>query len=257
MLKLYGRLARQALRHALRAWPVALILLLYVVLMQLASAQLGRLGLLGGFIAGFLIAALISSYLHLIAQAVAGRPFTLAELRQSFGARFWDVVSVLFALWLIDLGVGMLTASMGPRKDVVLALLGLIMAVFFNPVPELIYQSSSRSFALLAESARFVSRRWPEWLAPNLLFAALLLAPTGLLAGADGPPLGARLLRVQALFSIDGLAQVIAGIPLWLAPVILLFIHWAMVFRGLLFAELTASGGLTARQRAIREAWRR
>jgi hypothetical protein len=253
-LKLYGRLAGKALRHALRAWPLALILLVYTVLMLMASAQLSRLGMVGGFIAGFVIAAFISSYLHLLAQAVAGRPITALDLRQSFGARFWDVVSVLFALWIIQLGVGMLTANMGPRGSIVAALVGLTMAVFFNPVPELIYQGSSRSFALLGEAARFVSARWPEWLAPNLLFAAAVLAPLGLWERQSA---GATLLHLQALFSVSGLAQVIASIPLALAPLMLLFLHWAMVLRGLLFAELNATSGLSARQRAIRDAWRR
>jgi hypothetical protein len=252
MLKLYGRVAAKALRQALRAWPVALVLLVYTVLMQVATAALGRLGLVGGFIAGFVIAALISSYLHLLSLAVAGRAISFGDLRQSFGARFWDVVSVLFALWIIELGVGMLTGGMGPRGQIVVALVGLAMAVFFNPVPELIYLGSSRSFSLLGEAGRFISAHWPEWLAPNLVIAAVVLGPAGLL---QGPEMGARLLRLQALFSVDGLAQVIASIPLWLAPVMLLFIHWAMVFRGLLFAEL--SSGISARQRAIRDAWRR
>jgi hypothetical protein len=44
-------------------------------------------------------------------------------------------------------------------------------------------------------------------------------------------------------------------VPLWMLPLMLLFIHWAMVFRGMLFHEL--SSGISARQRAIRDAWRR
>jgi hypothetical protein len=127
-----------------------------------------------------------------------------------------------------------------------MVLVSLTMAVFFNPVPELLYfgQGRVRSFALLVESAKFISAHWPEWLAPNALFAGAILAPTGILQGG---PFAAHLLTVQALFSLDGLVHTVMAIPLWLAPVMLLFITWAMVFRGLLFAEL--SSGAARRQR--------
>jgi len=36
-----------------------------------------------------------------------------------------------------------------------------------QPVPELLYQSQSRSFGLLAESARFISKYGLEWLFPT------------------------------------------------------------------------------------------
>jgi hypothetical protein len=251
MLRLYGRSALQALKQALRAWPVAFSLLLYAVLMQVVSVLAAPLGMVGGFLIGFAGAACISSYLHLLAQAVAGRKVTLVDLKESFRSRFWDVVSVLFAFWIIDFGVGALVGGMGPKGALVKAMIGLTMAVFFNPVPELLYLGSSRSFSLLADAARFISAHGPEWLVPNLLIAAALLAPTGLL---NGPEMGARVLQLQSVFSIEGMATVIASIPRWLAPIMLLFVHWAMVFRGLLFGAINSGG---ARRQAVRDVWGR
>jgi hypothetical protein len=246
MLKLYARLAGNAIRLALRGWPAAIALFVYAVVFQLAGSLLGQLGMIGGFVVGFVMAFLISSYLHLVSLAVAGRPIRLPDLRESFGARFWDVVSVLFALWVIELGLGFLTSSAGSRGEIVMVLVGLAMAVFFNPVPELIYlaRGQVRSFALLGAAGRFISAHWPEWLGPNVLIAAVILAPAGLIQSG---PVAARILSLQALFSLQGLVVTVLVIPVWLKPIMLIFITWAMVFRGLLFIELTT--GPTRRQR--------
>ena len=247
MLTLYARLAAKAIRLAVRGWPAALALLLYAVAFQLAGSLLGQLGIIGGFLTGFFIAFLISSYLHLLALVVAGRPIRFADVRESFGARFWDVVSVLFAIWILQYVLGALTAGAGERGAIVMVLVALAMAVFFNPVPELIYlgQGRSRSFALLAESGRFISAHWPEWLGPNALFAVLILAPSGLL---EGGPVAARILSMQSLFSIQGLVITVLVIPNWLKPIMLIFITWAMVFRGLLFVELATGQNRRMRQ---------
>jgi hypothetical protein len=247
MLKLYAQLAAKSVRLALRGWPAALALLVYAFAFQLAGSLLGQLGIIGGFLIGFVIAFLISSYLHLVALVVAGRPIRLVDIRESFGARFWDVVSVLFALWIIEYVLGILTGSAGERGQIVMVLVGLAMAVFFNPVPELIYlgQGRVRSFALLGESGKFISAHWPEWLGPNAIFAALILAPSGLLQGG---PVAARILSMQALFSLQGLVVTVLVIPNWLKPIMLIFITWAMVFRGLLFIELSSGKNRRMRQ---------
>jgi hypothetical protein len=250
MFRLYGQCAARALRHALTAWPVAFSLIFYAVAMLTAARFLAPLGIVGRFLLGFVFAACVSSYLHLLARAVEGGKIKFADFKQSFGSRFWDVISVLFAFWIIDIVVSVLVRGMGPNGMLIRAMIGLTMAVFFNPVPELLYQGTSRSFSLLADSARFVSAHGPEWLFPNLVIALAVLAPTGLLQGSA---MGERILQLQAVFSIEGIAQIISTIPPWLTPLMLLFIQWAMVFRGLLFREISSG---SARQRAFRNHWR-
>jgi len=245
MLKLYARLASRAVRLAVRGWPAGVALLVYATVLQVARGISGQLGMVGGFVFGFVVAFLISSYLHLLSLVVGDQRIRLADVRESFGARFWDVVSVLFALWVIELGVGVLTASAGDRGRIIAVLVGLTMVVFFNAVPELIYlaRGQVRSFALLMESGRFISAHWPEWLGPTVLMGAVLLAPFGVLHHGTAAE---RLLNLQSLFSLDGLVLVILAMPLWLKPLMLLFLTWAMVFRGLLFGALSSG---TARKR--------
>ena len=239
----------------MRAWPVAFSLVMYAIILVLAMRLVAPLGRLGGLIIGLIIAGCFSSYLHLISLAVAGSKITFADLRQSFGARFWDVVSVLFAFWIISLCVQMFVApAAGQKADIVMALLGLAMAVFFNPVPELLYQGSSRSFYLLLESGKFISRHGLEWFLPNILAAAALMAPLGLLHG----PAGAVVLSIADLMSPnnDGMAvyNLFMRAPPYLQLPMLAFAHWLMVFRGLLFGALTRG---SPRQRALGKGWGR
>jgi hypothetical protein len=240
MLKLYARLAGKAIRLALRGWPAAVVLPLYAALLQIGGGLLASLGggMVGGFLLAFLIAFLASSYLTLVGLAVAGRKIGFGDFRDSFLAHFGDVISVMFATWVIQLVVSVVARSFGDRGTIIFVLVDLTMVVFFNPIPEMIYLGGgrTRSFGLLMEAARFISAHWPEWLAPSVLMAAVLLAPTGLIQHG---PLAMRLMAFQSLFSLDGLIATLNTLPRWLEPVMLIFINWAMVFRGLLFSELS------------------
>lgn len=254
-MRLYGENAALAVRRGLAAWPVMFSLVLYAGIFLVTGQLAGPLGRAGGFLLGLVLAACFSSYIHLISQVVAGAKVKFTDLRQSFGARFWDVVSVLFAFWIIDLVLTQVIApAAGDKGPIVIALVGLAMAVFFNPVPELLYQGSTRSFALLMAAGRFISKHGLEWLLPNVLFALALLAPLGMLHG----PVGLVVLNVSALLSPNndgmGLYALFARAPLYLQIPMLLFVHFVMVFRGLLFAALTR-GGL--RRNDLRGAWKR
>jgi hypothetical protein len=179
----------------------------------------------------------------------------LSDFRHSFGARFWDVVSVLFAFWIIDFVVRQVIApAAGEKAPIVAALVGLAMSVFFNPVPELLYLGQSRSFYLLADAARFVSKFGLEWLFPNVLFAVALLAPLRLLHG----PAGQVVLTIASLLAPNndglGLYAVFTRAGWWMQLPMLLFVHWLMIFRGLLFDGLTRG---VARQRTVRGKWGR
>ena len=255
VLKLYGDTALLAVRRGARAWAVMFSLVLYAGIFLVTAELVAPLGRAGGFVLGLVLAACFSSYIDLISHAVSGARLTFADVRNSFRARFWDVVSVLFAFWVIHLVLTyLIDPSLGQNAPIFDALAGLALAVFFNPVPELLYQGSSRSFQLLLESGRFISRHGLEWLLPNILFAAALLAPLGLLRG----PAGQVILSVSQILSPDNdgmaLFRVFGRAPIALQLPMLVFVHWVMIFRGLLFAELMRGG---ARQRALRGAWRR
>jgi hypothetical protein len=238
MLRLYKDTAVLAFFRAARAWPAAFSLLVYAAIIMAANILLSPLGLVGGLIAGFIAAACASGYLHLLSLAVQGRPLTMANLKEGFGALFWDVVSVGFALWIIGFLVSMLTGGAGDNAPALSAMVGLAMAFFLNPVPELIYQQKTRSFELLLTSARFMLAHPLVWFLPTLLFVVVLLAPSGALQVEDPRLL---LLVVSGALSPVGVLRALGAmlaVAWWSLPLLLLFLHYAMVFRGLLFQAL-------------------
>lgn len=223
----------------MRAWPVAFSVVAYGAVFVAAAVLLGPLGLVGGLLLSLVGAACFSGYLTLLSQAVSGTPVRWADFKRSFGAMFWDVVSVLFALWIISLAAGVVARGAGPQGPAIAAIVGITMAFFFNAVPELLYQGQTRSFQLLLASGRFVLAHPLAWFLPNVLFAIALLAPTGTLQFSHP---GEAVLLFGSIFSPRGVVAVFGQIPLWAAPLLLLFLHFAMVFRGLLFQDLESGG---------------
>lgn len=257
MLSLYRKVAVTAARNAARAWPVALSLVAYGLILFLASSLLQPLGMVGGMVLGLVAAACWSSYLELISQAVAGSTIRLRwdEFKRTFAARFWDVISVMFAFFIISLLTRPLSA--GPNGPATSAILGIAMAFFFNAVPELLYQGqgSVRSFGLLMASARFMLAHPVVWLLPNLAFAALALAAGGGLRFER--PAEALITFGNTFSSPLGVVGLFSGLPLWSLPLALFGLHYAMIFRGVLFKELTSGTGGNARLRAFQAHMRR
>jgi hypothetical protein len=254
MLHLYRKVAVTAARNAVRAWPVALSLIAYGAILFGASLVTRPLGIIGGLVLGLVAAACWSSYLELIAQAVAGSSIRLRwdDFKRTFGARFWDVISVMFAFFIISF----LTRPLGngPNGAATTAILGIAMAFFFNAVPELLYQGDTRSFSLLLASARFMLAHPVVWLLPNILFAAAVMAAGG---GLHFERPAEVLIAFGNTFSSPiGVIGLFSGLPLWVLPLALFALHYAMVFRGVLFRELVG-GGDNARLRAFQAHMRR
>jgi len=232
----------------LRSWPAIAVLPIYPLIFYAALMLTGSAGILGSILLSFVIAACWSSYLDLISQAVSSARFRLdwSEFKRTFAAHFWDVVSVMFVFWMIDLVVRPLTT--GPRGPALSAIIGFAIAFFFNAVPELLYQGTSRSFALLMDSGRFITEHPVTWLLPNVIMAGLLLWVTGRL-DVSHPAL--VLIAFSTMFSSPmGFIFTLLSFPVWVLPLVLIAAHAAMVFRGVLFRELSSGAG-NARLRAF------
>jgi hypothetical protein len=245
MLGLYKDVAIRAAKRAAQSWLAAVSIPVYAFAVGLAIVLTAPLGIIGGFIVGLVAAACFGAYLSMLASAIEGSPIRLADFKNGLRA-IWDVVSVFFALWIISLGVRMLRGMAGPNGAAVGGVAALAIAIFFNVIPELIYQSRSRSFALLKESASFVMEHAFTWFPPNLVFAFVILWATETL---DFSSPGEILVRLSQLGSAGGVLAFIGGAAWWKAPLLIVFVHYVMVFRGLLFREL---GTGSSRMRAFR-----
>ena len=244
MLRIYKDTFLLACKRAVEAWRLVLFLAVYAGILGLTAMLTPPLGIVGGFLLGLVAAACVAGYLSMLGQAIKGQRITVADLQTGVGALFWDVISVMFAVWVLDLVVALLSNGAGENAPAIVAMAGLAMAFFLNPVPEMIYLQKGRSFDLLLQASRFVLANPVAWFLPNLIFLFVMLAPTGQLAAV--PP-SHLLLTFSKIFSLRGLPNAFIGSPLWALPLLLLFFHYVMVFRGLLF-EALASGNSNPRR---------
>ena len=127
-------------------------------------------------------------------------------------------LQITFVVWIAFRLLTPVLATV-PQGPMLLLGLNLIVFVFFNAVPELIYLGRCSSLELLGQSYAFIGENWIEWF--------------------------------PATFALAGLMLVVAALPLPGAKLALvaLLVAYAMVVRGLLFLELHGS---SRRSRAFR-----
>ena len=220
-LQLYLSSLTKALRVSTRNWVVIFTSWVYLAITLVAAWLVQPLGMIGGFVMAFVTGACLGSYLFLIENVVRTNRVTLADFKRSFGVYLWDVINVMFILWLINLAASIVARASG-QPLAVIAIVGVAVFVLFNAVPELIYQSRTGSVQLLAASVRFVQENWIEWFIPNILFGLIYYAS-------------------YAFIPVSQTS--IVGIVLELGRTFLLF--YFMVFRGYLFEGLNSGSRRT------------
>jgi len=225
VLALYLRIYADCFKKALQAigknpWTLVLPLLLMFAL-TFASALISSIadGIIAGILRSLVLIAIFSSYLNFVAGLVQTGRVHISELRGSFGRLFWPVMGVSFVVWVATWLVQMLAGNMPQGAAIqILFVVGVVLAVFINPTPEVIYDRGSHSgMATLQKSFSFTQENWIEWYVPNLLLGGL-----GYLIFLYSETLGAGGLIVLDL---------VAGA----------FLHGVMVFRGHLYRVLDGS----------------
>jgi hypothetical protein len=220
-LQIYRHVFARAASLATKNWPVLGSLVVYQFLRMIAAMLAMPLGIAGGLLVTFVQAACLGSFLYLVEMIVRTSRVTLDDFRHSFSRYLWDVVGVMFLLWLFTL-VSPAIAQL-PRGGVILLFLRLLMFILFNAVPELIYLGHYTPTALLAESYQFITENWIEWFPATVLAVGIMMV------------VGALPVRGIGAYAQDAALG--------------LMVYFTMVMRGLLFIELHGS---THRGRAFK-----
>jgi hypothetical protein len=223
-LRLYWDCLRRAVKGVLKSPWTLMLPVAYLGIVMVAGMLLAPLGIVGGFLVGIISDLCTSSFLYFVAQAVLSSPSRPSEMKRSFIAYFWPVVSFGFVMWFV---MSMLRYALAANPNGGVIQLGIlaIAAVLLNAVPEVIYQKGDVSgLAIIAASVRFIQEHWIEWFVPNVALGAALYGVTMLL------------LRVPfGLF----LVPIVGGA----------LIYVATTFRGVLFHELETTSPYQRRMR--------
>jgi len=213
---------------AVRNWPVFLTVFAYSGILFVAMMFAGMLGLVGGLLYSLISAACMGSFLYLVEQIVRASRVTLQDFQRSFTVYMWDVVGISFALWIFWMVVTPIVAN-APSGEVMLLCINIALFIFLNAVFELIYFGHYSALGTIEESYRFIGDNWIEWFPANIALAAIFLG--------------------LWMLPADSLALEVVRLG-----VVSLFVYFAFVVRGLIFAELFHSNrrGRAFRYRAQR-----
>ena len=238
-LALYRDAAIDAARATGRsAFALVLLLLLFPVLafVQVATSPLG---MIGGFIVGFMNAACAGTYLATLQDALdARRTISVASIQANLGRYTSEVLGVAFPIWVV-LAIAAF-ALPGP----VAVLVQLAIGVLLNVAPEMIGRSRASGVQLLQDAFFWLKESGVEWYVAQaaVLVPLLLLRPSafGSVVGMFGPNFGFVNAGSLALSSGSGVAAWATGLAL------VALVHAIMLFRGALFQRL-GQGGRRAR----------
>ncbi|MGH7963480.1 MAG: hypothetical protein ACRERD_16935 [Candidatus Binatia bacterium] len=242
-LRLYQQAAQETWQKVQRNWWVGLLPLLYGLVFFLVAGFTARLGLIGGLIAGLVLALCASSYLSFLAGVVNGSRMSPQDLLDSWRPYFGSVITILFFLTIVQYTLALLLPP-APGTEAFRVLVNIVLLVILNPVPEIIYQGRSEGLSVLQESVEFLRESGVEWFLPIIALAALsFVFPVPILM----MPLEVGRLTFPTFGGEGLLLGSVAGLVWGTVSALLLFA--LMVFRGLLFRAL--AGG-TRRQRIFR-----
>jgi hypothetical protein len=244
MWQVYTDVAVLAAKRAAKSWLAALSIPIYAFLVLLVGAVVAPLGIIGALVIGVLSAACFGAYLMLLSQALDGNTIRWADLKNGLRA-VWDVCGVFFVLSLFGFVLAQLQRAAGANGTALGGVVAVAGLVFLNALPEAIYLRGTTFVAAIRESASFVMEHPFAWLGPNLVFAAVILWATGSLT-FDSPR---ELIGRVTMLSPYGVLGLIGGTPIWTKALLIVFVHYVMVFRGLLFRELSSG---STRMRAFR-----
>jgi hypothetical protein len=231
ILRVYGECLTRTFGPILKSPWVLLLPMAYGMASNTATMLLAPLGIVGGFILGFIAAALAASFLYMIDELVSKNPIHLSELVTSVRRYLWPVMNVMFVFWIASILLGPLLSQASNSTGIYMGLM-LVLFVLLNATPEAIYQKGMYGgLDILKESIRFIQENWIEWFIPNLAFLAIAWFGIPFVLNLVPDAVGGWGYRL-----ISGLIEGCLILPV-------------MVFRGHLYRELDTS---TARQRRFR-----
>jgi hypothetical protein len=229
LLWIYRTALSRSVELLVRNWGIIFAPLAYSFLLSIATLIFSPFWLIGGMLLTAVAAACASSGLYLLENVVRVGKTNLNDFLKGFTVYLGEVLTIAFILW-IPLVLLSRVAYTTPEGAFIMVAVRILLYVFLNPVPELIYQNRLSGLSLLSASYEFIVANWIEWFLPNLLLTAL------------------------AYVLLIGLDQVTTYLPwfvdfFFISSAFGLFLTFLMIYRGLLFSELNGS---TRRSRVFR-----
>ncbi|OPL09271.1 MAG: hypothetical protein AVO33_07345 [delta proteobacterium ML8_F1] len=166
------------------------------------------LGMLNSLLTGLLMAGILSSYFYLLHQGIYYKRLKWRDVTHGIKVYALEIWIALLVLNLVNYAINLVGFNQIP-----LPIVNLMIFILFNPLPEVIYLSEYAYNDLFFYNFAFIRRNWLPWFLLNGVLW-LLLAPLLLLGSF-----------IPAIFNI----------------LMVVYLSFAMLFRGFLFKSLHSS----------------
>lgn len=235
-LALYRDCATAALQGVIRNWVIHLGTAAAVIAIFVGANIAGMAGaIVGGFLQSVLMIVLLTLYYSWIDETAERSAISFRSLLDFDVSMFFSIISVGFVLWIIDI------IANAAEVAAIGHLVGLMLIVLCNPLPELIQRHRTDGMSGLSAGFAFMKENWIEWLIP----AAFFLSPLFIQFGDNALLyIASRDFWQGVLLPILPIARSAALIaPALPEPVLLVLLllisNWYMLFRAHLYRGLT------------------
>ena len=165
-------------------WGIIFTGIVYTIISMLVGMLMGLLfrgplSIIGGFISYFIQSAIISNYLYLLFNIINYNKFSINDFKQGFMYFIWKIYGVLFIIYLGQLLLSMISNMLGSGAYAISMIVGILVLIIFNPLPETIYLKGYSPSDTLMYNFEFMKENWFNWLVPNIIFLGLLYFLTG------------------------------------------------------------------------------
>lgn len=176
LLGVYVRVGRRGFELAVQNWWLGLLVIAYQGALVGLIQLLAPLGIVGGFLLTFAMAALVSSWFALVGQVVRQGRVAPSDVPGSFGTYLWDVLTFGFFLMILQRIAGIAFAD----SQYLAIVFELAILVFLSAVPEEIYLAGEGGVAIFVESYKFVATNWIEWLPATAILSLIVIVASAI-----------------------------------------------------------------------------
>lgn len=234
---------KKAWKAFIKHWiivPIGFVYFLVMLGMQMGFSLVAKNFLLSRILSFFIMFVqffLSVHYLDMMRCVVLKNRYTMTDIKRGFSDRFFfsKVVTVNFVFYVVEYILSILSG--GDLSLVINLAFAVVVAVLFNPLPEVLYQRNYNGVMSLRYCVDFMKENWIWW-----------LIPIGLITLAYNFLIGVRVLDFAILnpFTITPPAPNLNIFMIqWksvLAFVIgLMFLYFFMLYRGFLFLTLSTT----------------
>lgn len=224
---------KKSIRSFQKNWVIIFTGLAYTLLNMLMLILLntffrGPLYILAGFIMAIVSSSLISNYLYLLSNIISYDRITIDNFKEGFKYYLWKVYGVFFIAWIASYLLSLLTGIAGTNAELLNRIVGIVILIGLNPLPETIYQKYYSPYESIQYAFDFMKGNWLNWLVPNVIFYIALYFLTGRV-----------IMDIFTTHLSFGLDLSLKGLGIYLLGQILF--SFTMIYRGHLFKLLSTS----------------